>query len=93
MPTVHGEALTCRDLSRREGRLEQVAGVRLATLGDRSERGVRVLEFRTGTGFQFERRYDLEIGVLDGTAEADAFAAPVGVLAGSSEPVGSARNG
>jgi hypothetical protein len=36
------------------GNLEQVAGVRLITLGDGAERGVRVLEFRTGTGFAFD---------------------------------------
>jgi hypothetical protein len=42
------------DLLRRIGRLEQVAGVRLVTLGDGVERGVRVLEFRTGTGFAFD---------------------------------------
>jgi hypothetical protein len=39
---------------RRVGSLSQVAGVRLATLGDGVERGVRVLEFRTGTGFTFD---------------------------------------
>ncbi len=42
------------DLLRRVGRLEQVAGVRLVELGDAAERGVRVLEFRTGTGFAFD---------------------------------------
>ena len=39
---------------RRVGRLEQAAGVRLVTLGDGVERGVRLLEFRTGTGFEFD---------------------------------------
>jgi hypothetical protein len=39
---------------RRIGRLEQVAGVRLVTLGDGVERGVRLLEFRTGSGFSFD---------------------------------------
>jgi hypothetical protein len=48
-----------RELSRDEllryvGRLEQVASVRLVTLGDGLGRGVRVLEFRTGTGFAFD---------------------------------------
>ena len=38
------------ELMRRVGRLEQVAGVRLVTAGDGIERGVRLLEFRTGTG-------------------------------------------
>jgi Domain of unknown function (DUF4432) len=42
------------DLLRRIGCLEQIAGVRLVTLGDGVERGVRVLEFRTGTGFAFD---------------------------------------
>lgn len=51
---VFGRQHTRRDLLRRVGRLEQVAGVRLVTLGDSSERGVRVLEFRTGTGFAFD---------------------------------------
>jgi hypothetical protein len=52
------------DLLRRVGRLEQVAGVRLVTLGDGVERGVRVLEFRTGTGFAFDVVVDraLDIG-------------------------------
>lgn len=35
-------------LSRRLGRLEQLAGIRLVTLGDERERGIRVLEIRTG---------------------------------------------
>lgn len=51
------------ELLRRVGRLGQVAGVRLVELGDGAERGVRVLEFRTGTGFAFEvlvdRAFDL----------------------------------
>ena len=46
--------MTRRELMRRVGRLDQVAGVRLVTLGDGAERGVRVLEFRTGTGFAFD---------------------------------------
>lgn len=51
---LHGEAWETGELRRRVGRLEQVAGVRLVTLGDGAERGVRVLEFRTGTGFDFD---------------------------------------
>src|SRR5256885_13758099 len=46
--------LTRADLLRRVGRLGQVAGVRLVTLADGAERGVRVLEFRTGSGFSFD---------------------------------------
>src|ERR687888_1971570 len=51
---LFGNDLTRADLLERVGRLEQVAGVRLVTLGDGAERGVRLLEFRTGTGFEFD---------------------------------------
>src|SRR5919197_2155125 len=51
---LFGQELTRPELMRRVGRLEQVACVRLVTLGDGAERGVRVLEFRTGTGFAFD---------------------------------------
>lgn len=54
MPDLFGKRYGRDTLLRRVGRLGQVAGVRLVTLGDGSERGVRVLEFRTGTGFAFE---------------------------------------
>ena len=42
------------ELLRLIGRLEQIASVRLVTLGDGVERGVRVIEFRTGSGFAFD---------------------------------------
>lgn len=48
MPLLYGHAYSRRELFRRVGRLEQVGGVRLVTAGDSVERGVRVLEFRTG---------------------------------------------
>jgi Domain of unknown function (DUF4432) len=51
---LYGRDLPRSELLRRVGRLEQVAGVRLVTLGDGAERGVRVLEFRTGGGFSFD---------------------------------------
>src|SRR5262245_44148812 len=51
---LHGQDLGRSELLRRVGRLDQVAGVRLVTLGDGAERGVRVLEFRTGSGFSFD---------------------------------------
>jgi hypothetical protein len=54
MPELYGQRHSREELSRRVGRLEQVAGVRLVTLGDGVERGVRLLEFRTGTGFEFD---------------------------------------
>ena len=54
MPNLFGQRLSRIELSRRVGRLDQVAGVRLVTLDDGGGRGVRVLEFRTGTGFEFD---------------------------------------
>ena len=54
MTTLWGTAYPRAELMRRVGRLDQVAGVRLVTLGDGLGRGVRLLEFRTGTGFAFD---------------------------------------
>jgi hypothetical protein len=54
MPELFGTHYSRAELLRRVGRLEQVAGVRLVTLGDGQGRGVRVLEFLTGTGFAFD---------------------------------------
>ncbi len=63
MTDLWGSAYARRDLLKRVGRLEQVAGVRLVTLGDGAERGVRVLEFRTGTGFAFDVLVDKAMDV------------------------------
>src|SRR5688572_1862489 len=58
-----GRAYGRADLLQRVGRLPQVAGVRLVTLGDGGERGVRVLEFRTGSGFAFDVLVDRAMDV------------------------------
>jgi hypothetical protein len=79
-----GRAYDRTDLLRHVGRLEQVAGARLVTLGDGAERGVRILEFRTGTGFQFDvivdRAMDIGRCELNGRAlgwqSATGFAGP-----------------
>jgi len=67
-----GEEFGRRELLRRVGGFDQVAGVRLVTLGDGNERGVRVVEFRTGTGFEFEvivdRAFDIGRCELAGRA-------------------------
>lgn len=54
MTTLWGTDYSRTQLLRRVGRLDQIAGVRLVTLGDGLGRGVRLLEFRTGTGFAFD---------------------------------------
>jgi len=51
---LFGQTYRRGELLRRVGRLSQVAGVRLVALEDGAERGVRVLEFHTGTGFAFD---------------------------------------
>ena len=53
MPRLWGRDYSRTELLRRVGRLDQVAGVRLVELQDGLARGVRLLEFRTGTGFSF----------------------------------------
>src|ERR1700745_2228329 len=63
MPELFGTHLSRAELMRRVGRLEQVAGVRLVTLGDGLGRGVRVLEFRTGSGFAFDVLVDRSFDV------------------------------
>lgn len=69
------------DLARRVGRLSQIAGVRLVTLADGAERGVRVLEFRTGTGLAFDVLLDraFDLGRCDWRGTPLAWEGPVGV--------------
>ena len=80
MPELHGRRWSHAELSRRVGRLQQVAGVRLVTLGDGVERGVRVLEFRTGTGFEFDVVVDraFDIGRCEHAGRALAWTSMTG---------------
>ena len=63
MPGLYGTHYSRAELLRRVGRLEQVAGVRLVTIGDGQGRGVRILEFRTGSGFAFDVLVDRSFDV------------------------------
>jgi hypothetical protein len=69
-----------QELLRRVGRLEQAAGVRLVTLGDGSERGVRVLEFRSGSGFDFDVLVDrgFDVGRCTQGGRSLAWLSPTG---------------
>ena len=80
MPELHGKSWSRAELSRRVGRLEQAAGIRLVTLGDGVERGVRVLEFRTGTGFEFDVVVDraFDIGRCEHAGRALAWTSGTG---------------
>lgn len=53
MPLLFGSDLTRTELHRRIGDLRQVVGVELTELQDGPERGLRVLDFRTGSGLGF----------------------------------------
>jgi hypothetical protein len=70
------------ELVRRLGRLEQLAGIRLVTLGDDRERGVRVLEVRTGP-MSFDILVDraFDIGRCDVRGIPIAWVGPSGVIA------------
>jgi len=80
MPTVYGQDLSRRELARRTGRLGAVAEVRLVTLGEGAERGVRVLEFRTGTGLQFDVLVDrcMDVGAVSYRGAAIGWQSPTG---------------
>jgi hypothetical protein len=67
MPRLFGRDLSRRELMRRIGHLSQIGGVQLLQSDDGPSRGVRLLEFRTGTGFQF--KVALERGMDVGAAE------------------------
>jgi hypothetical protein len=71
------------ELLRRIGRLDQVAGVRLVQLADGSERGVRLLEFRSGSGFEFDVVVDrgFDIGRCTHNGRSLAWLSPTGFAA------------
>jgi hypothetical protein len=69
------------ELLARVGRLEQVAGVQLLECADGAERGVRILQFRSGSGFDFEVLVDrgFDIGAASKAGRPLAWRSPVGL--------------
>ncbi len=65
MPQLFGQSLTRQETVARAGALSQFAGVRLVTLADGLERGVRMLEFRTGSGLRFTVLVDRAMDVAE----------------------------
>lgn len=53
MPALFGQNYSKDDLEKRTGHMSQIAGIRAAELADGNERGVRTLDFRTGSGLAF----------------------------------------
>ncbi|MFN8592808.1 MAG: aldose 1-epimerase family protein [Thermomicrobiales bacterium] len=82
MPMLWGKQYTRTELMQHIGRLEQVAGVRLVERGDGMERGVRVLEFRTGSGFSFDVLIDraMDIGRCEHNGRALGWQSPTGFI-------------
>ncbi len=62
---LHGETLTREDLRRRSGQLGSYGGIRLVELADGTERGLRVLEFRTGAGLRFAVAVDRAMDIVE----------------------------
>src|SRR5690606_20006093 len=65
MVELYGSTLSKRELAERSGMLSQFAGVRLMTLGDGVERGIRMLKFRTGSGLRFTVLVDRAMDIAD----------------------------
>src|SRR6185437_5090229 len=65
MVELFGKTLSKREVDARAGLMSQFAGVRLMTLGDGAERGVRMLEFRTGSGLRFTVAIDRAFDIVE----------------------------
>jgi hypothetical protein len=77
---LYGRHWSRRELREHAGTLAQFAGVRLVTLGDGVERGIRCLEFRTGTGFAFQVLVDraMDVGACEYRGAAIGWQSPTG---------------
>ncbi len=80
MPRLYEQTLTRQDIAARAGSLSQFAGVRLVILGDGVERGVRMLEFRTGSGLRFSVLVDraMDIAEVEHKGRAIGWHSPTG---------------
>jgi hypothetical protein len=65
MIMLYGQNLDASELSKRTGSLAQFGGVRLVTLGDGVERGMRMLQFATGSGLNFSVLVDRAMDIAD----------------------------
>lgn len=83
MPKLFNRYLSRAELLRRVGHLSQVGGVQLFEAADGPARGVRLLEFRTGTGFGFRVAVErgMDVGYCDYQGASLAWMPPT-LLAG-----------
>jgi Domain of unknown function (DUF4432) len=80
MADLYGIPLDAAAIAARAGSLAQFGGVRLVTLGDGVERGVRMLEFRTGSGLCFSVLVDraMDIAEMAHNGRAIGWQSPTG---------------
>ncbi len=80
MAQLYGGEVSRLHLAKHAGDLSQFAGVRLMTLGDGVERGVRMLQFRTGSGLSFSVLVDraMDIAECDHAGRAVGWHSPSG---------------
>ena len=80
MVKLYGRTYTRRELSAHAGQLSQFAGVTLSTRDNGLERGVRVLEFRSGAGLRFTVMIDrgMDLGECDHKGRAIGWVSPTG---------------
>ena len=80
MPSLFGRDIGKRDLLIRTGDLSQVAGIRMMTLADGAELGVRIADVRTGSGLRFQVTLDrgMDISLAEYRGIPLAFRSPAG---------------
>jgi hypothetical protein len=80
MVELYGKYQDATTLAERAGSLSQFGGVRLVTLGDGVERGIRVLQFNTGSGLNFTVLVDraMDIGDMSHNGRAIGWHSPTG---------------
>ncbi len=80
MVKLYGKTQSELDLAQKSGSLSQFAGVRLVTLEDGVERGIRALEFHTGDGLRFSVLIDraFDIGDCEYKGYAIGWQSPTG---------------
>lgn len=77
---VFGQSLNRLDVERHAGDISAAGGVRKIVLDDGSERGIRALEFRTGTGLSFDILVDraMDIGRAEHNGRSLGWCSPTG---------------
>jgi Domain of unknown function (DUF4432) len=96
MADLYGTSFDAQSLKARAGSLSQFGVVRLVTLGDGVERGIRMLEFRTGSGLCFSVLVDraMDIAEMSHNGRAIGWHSPTGFRhPGLHEPEGEAGLG